>query len=137
MDVRVDERRRDEPALGLEDSGVAGSQLASRPDRGDAATLDGDVGWLGPPAQRGMDSGVADEEIQGLTLRCRRRGLVAGFAAECGIRQWSASSSCYCAWAEAESWPLAFRRARWRRALATLPQVAMSHQRRRPVGEES
>jgi hypothetical protein len=93
MNVRIDERGRDEPPFRLENQRLAGIQVASWADGHDAVALDGNIGRFGLLAEGRMDSGVADEEIQGLMLRCPRRRARRRVRRECGIPRRSASSS--------------------------------------------
>ena len=65
VDVRVDEGRGEEAAVGVQLDRVRaarGGQPAGRPDRGDPVTLDEDVDRVRAQAERGMHAGAADDQ---------------------------------------------------------------------------
>jgi hypothetical protein len=63
MDVRVGERRRDEPAIGVEDLVVIRcGQLAGRADRNDRGAVRPDVDERDVVARGRMDARIADQQ---------------------------------------------------------------------------
>jgi peptidoglycan/xylan/chitin deacetylase (PgdA/CDA1 family) len=62
VDVRVDQRRREQPARGVKDGRPSRDRPTARADRGDPVALDEQVDGLRSQAARGMESCVADQE---------------------------------------------------------------------------
>ena len=78
VDVRVDERRREEPARGVELAAAVGGDRAGGPDRRDPVALDRQVDGLDRTAERGMDARVADDQsvvATGTSGRTPRRSV--------------------------------------------------------------
>jgi len=62
MDVRVDERRREKPTLGIDLGPAVGGQRSGRPNGVDAIAIDEDVDGVDRTSVRGMDARVTDEQ---------------------------------------------------------------------------
>jgi hypothetical protein len=62
VDVRIDERRRDEAALGIELATAVGSDRAGGADLGERGSVDPDVDERDVGARGRMDARVPDEQ---------------------------------------------------------------------------
>ena len=71
VDVRIDERRGEEPTAGVELRAPIRGVAAGRSDRDDPVAVHKDVGWLDRSATRGMDVRVADQQPRRRHLHLR------------------------------------------------------------------
>jgi hypothetical protein len=68
MDMRVDQRRREQPAARLELDRALGAERPARLDRDDPISAHANVNRLGPTASSWMEPGIPNQKIQRLAL---------------------------------------------------------------------
>ena len=85
MDVRVDQRRRQQAAAGLELNGALGVERPTRSNRDDPSIADAHVDGLRPTAAGRVEPGISNQKIQRLALP--PSGAPTWFRVANGLRQ--------------------------------------------------